>query len=156
MSLRNLFIILVLGLLTVFAAVNWNAIMAPTDLSLIFTTVHAPLGLMLLAITSLLILLFLGYVVYMQSSVLMAKKRLGRDLEEQRKLANEAETSRFTELQTYLQKELALITAQNNDVHNKLDARLNDMETAVKATVEESGTTLSAYIGELGDRLDKK
>ncbi len=156
MPLRSLFIVIVLGLLTAFAAVNWNAIMAPTGLSLIFTTIHAPLGLILLSMAILLIVLFLGYVVYMQSSVIMARRRLTRDLDEQRKLANEAEASRFTELRSYLQKELELLNGQSTDVHTKLDARINDLEVAVKATVEETGKTLSAYIGELEHRLENK
>jgi len=74
----------------------------------------------------------------MQSSTLMLRKRLNRELEEQRKLADDAEASRFTELRNYL------------------EMRLGEIELSVKASVEESGTTLSAYIGELEDRLEKK
>ena len=41
-------------------------------------------------------------------------------------------------------------------VHEKVETRLSEIQTVLKGVVEESGTSLSAYIGELGDRLDKK
>jgi uncharacterized integral membrane protein len=134
----NFILLAVLLMLVIFAVLNWNAIVTPIPLSLLLTDANAPLGLILLATTGLLTLIFLGFVIYMQSSTLMLRKRLNRELEEQRKLADDAEASRFTELRTYL------------------ETRLEEIELSVKASVEESGTTLSAYIGELEDRLDKK
>ena len=68
MYLRNLLILVLLGALVLFAAVNWTAFTTPTTLSVIFTTVEAPLGLILLVVTGLLTLLFLIYLVYSQSS----------------------------------------------------------------------------------------
>jgi len=138
MKFLNFILLTVLLMLVIFAVLNWNAIVTPIPLSLLLTDANAPLGLILLAMTGFLTLLFLGFVIYMQSSTLMLRKRLNRELEEQRKLADNAEASRFTELRTYL------------------ETRLEAIELSVKASVEESGTTLSAYIGELEDRLDKK
>ena len=70
MYLRTLLILIVLGAVAIFAAINWKAFMAPTTLSVVFATVEAPLGLILLAVVGLLTLLFLLYVVYLQSSIL--------------------------------------------------------------------------------------
>ena len=70
MYLRTLMILAVLGLIAVFSALNWSAFIAPTALSLGFTSVEAPLGLILLAIVALLTLLFLVYITYLQSTVL--------------------------------------------------------------------------------------
>ena len=88
MQLRNILLIFILSVLVIFAAINWSAIVEPTSISLIFTTVQAPLGLILLTITALLAVFFLTFVVYMQSSILMERQRLSRDLETQRQLAN--------------------------------------------------------------------
>ena len=142
--------------LIIFAASNWNAIITPIPLSLVFMETNAPLGLILLAITGLLALLFLGFVVYMQSSTLMLRRRLNKELEAQRKLADEAEASRFTDLRTYLEAELQQLSNQNTELYQKSANRIAELETAIKATVEETGTTLTAYIGELEDRLEKK
>ncbi|MEO1956993.1 MAG: LapA family protein [Methylophilaceae bacterium] len=156
MRLINLILLIVLVALVIFSAINWLAITKPVPLSLLFSDVEAPLGLILLTITGLLTLLFLGFVVYMQSSTLVTRRKLNKEVEEQRKLANKAELSRFTELRTFLEIELQQLKAQGADVHKKVEARLSEVETAVKGAVEDSGASLSAYIGELGDRLNKK
>ena len=59
MYLRTLLILIVLGVLSIFALINWSAFTAQTSLSVGFATVEAPLGLILLGITGLLALLFL-------------------------------------------------------------------------------------------------
>lgn len=156
MKFLNFILLIALVTLVIFAALNWQAIITPIPLSLLFMDAEAPLGLILLAATGLLTLLFLGFVVYMQSSTLMTRKRLNREVEEQRKLANDAEASRLTELRIYLETELKQLSAQNSDTHQKVEARLAEVETALKSAMEETGTSLSAYIGELGDRLEKK
>ena len=154
MQLRNILLIFVLSVLTIFAAVNWSAIMAPTSISLIFTTIQAPLGLLLLAITALLAVFFLGFIVYMQSAVLMERQRLNRDLEAQRELANQAENSRYTELRAFLENELQQLNTQNQNVRSGLEARITQLEQSLAITIEQTGNTLSAYIGELEDRLE--
>ena len=152
----NFILLIVLVTLVIFAAINWQAIMTPVPLSLLFTDADAPLGLILLAATAFLTIFFLGFVVYMQSSTLILRKRLNRELETQRELADKAEASRFTELRTYLETELQQLAAQSNEIHQKVETRLSEIETGLKGSMEETGTTLSAYIGELEDRLEKK
>lgn len=91
--LRTILIVLILGALVFFAAINWAAFMSPTTLSVGFTSMEAALGLIRLDITDVLTLLFLIYVVYLQSSLLMESRRYARGL--QREMAENAETSRF-------------------------------------------------------------
>lgn len=156
MKFLNVILLIVLAALAIFAILNWQAIITPIPLSLLVTEANAPLGLILLAITGFLTLFFLGFVIYMQSSTLILRKRLNRELEEQRKLADHAEASRFNELRVYLASELQKLNSHSNEIHQKIETRLTDLETTLKWTVEESGTSLSAYIGELEDRLEKK
>ena len=156
MKFLSFILLIVLAALLTFAALNWQAIITPTTLTLPFTNVVAPLGLILLSATGLISLFFLGFVIYMQSSTLMTRRRLNKDLTAQRELADKAEASRITELHTYLETELQQLSTQNSNTHQKVESRLAEIETHLKASMEETGTTLSAYIGELGDRLDKK
>lgn len=155
MRFLNFILLIVLVALVIFAAINWQAIVTPIPLSLLITEANAPLGLILLAVTGLLALLFLSFVVYMQSSTLMLRKRLNRELEAQRELADKAEASRFTELRAYLESELQQLTTQNSDIHQKVESRLSEIEASMMGKMEETGTSLSAYIGELEDRLEK-
>ncbi|HSR01176.1 MAG TPA: LapA family protein [Methylophilaceae bacterium] len=156
MKILNFIILIVFVGLIIFAISNWHAIITPIPLSLLFMEANAPLGLILLTITGLLALLFLGFVVYMQSSTLMLRKRLNRELEAQRKLAEEAEASRITELKNYLQAELQQLSNQNTDIHQKTTDKITNLETTVKDVIEETGSTLTAYIGEIEDKLEKK
>lgn len=156
MKFLNVVLLIILVTLVIFAALNWSAIVAPIPLSLLFTEMNAPLGLILLSVTGILVLLFLSFVIYMQSSTILLRKRLNRELETQRELADKAEASRFTELRTYLATELQSLKTQNTEVYQQTEVRLAQTESAVKAVVEETGRTLSAYIGELEDRLEKK
>ncbi len=156
MKLINFLLLIVLVALVVFAAINWQAIMAPVPLSLLFTEANAPLGLILLAARGLLALLFLGFVVYMQSSTLMIRRKLNKEVEDQRKLANEAESSRFNELRIYLERELQRMTTQSDEIHQKVDTRLCEVSATLNGKLEETSASLSAHIGELDDRLGKK
>ena len=79
MYLRTLLILTVLGLIAIFSALNWSAFIAPTVLSLGFTSIEAPLGLILLGIIALLTLLFLVYITYLQSTVLLESRRHARE-----------------------------------------------------------------------------
>ncbi|HEX4987163.1 MAG TPA: LapA family protein [Candidatus Binatia bacterium] len=155
MYLRTLLILIVLGAVAIFAAINWKAFMAPTTLSVVFATLEAPLGLILLAVVGLLTLLFLLYVVYLQSSVLMENRRNARELQAQRELAEQAEASRISQLRSFLESELRKLGEKTEESKIAVLAKLEGVERELRAVVEQSGNTLAAYIGEIEDRLER-
>jgi len=155
MNLRSLAIVLVLALLAIFAALNWPAFTTPMQLSLLFTTVQAPLGLIMLAATGLLTLLFMLFVVTMQTSLLLESRRNARELQAQRELADRAEASRFTELRGYLEKELAALRMATEAKADEVAARVALTERTLRDEMTESTNSLSAYFGELEERLDR-
>jgi uncharacterized integral membrane protein len=155
MYLRTLLILLVLGAVTIFAAINWEAFTAPTTLSLIFASVEAPLGLILLAIVGALTLLFLLYVVYLQSSVLVESRRNARELQAQRELAEQAEVSRINQLRSFLESELLRLGERNEESKVVVVAKLEALERELASVIQQSGNTLAAYIGEIEDRLER-
>jgi hypothetical protein len=138
MKAPTLLLLLVLVAVVLFAALNWHAIVAPTTVSLLVTDIQAPLGLLLLGITVLISALFLIFVVYLQTTVLLEARRHSRELQTQRELADSAEASRFTELRGHL------------------DTGLRKLSDDVRASIEQSGNSLAAYIGELEDRLEHR
>jgi uncharacterized integral membrane protein len=154
MYLRTLLIFVVLGLVAVFSALNWSAFIAPTMLSLGFTTVEAPLGLILLAIVGLLTLLFLVYVTYLQSTVLFETRRHSRELQAQRELAEQAEASRFNQLRAFIETELEKVAGEIEQSKSLLLTRLDQIERDFRTGLEQTGNSLAASIGELEDRFD--
>jgi uncharacterized integral membrane protein len=155
MYLRTLLILIVIGAVAIFAAINWKAFMAPTTLSVVFATVEAPLGLILLAVVGLLTLLFLLYVVYLQSSVLMENRRNARELQAQRELAEQAEASRISQLRSFLESELRRLGEKTEESKVVVLAKLEALERELRSVVEQSGNTLAAYLGEIEDRLER-
>ncbi len=155
MQIRTLLLLIILVAIAVFATANWNAFMAPTALSLGFAEFQAPLGLIMLGLIILLTFLFLAFVVYLQATVLLETRRHAKELQVQRELADKAEASRFSELRTYLQAELGKLYADIAQSRSEILARVELSEQVLSTAVEQAGTSLSAYIGEMEDRLEQ-
>ena len=155
MYLRTFLIIFVLTVLGFFVAMNWSAFVSPTTLSLGFGTVGAPLGLILLAIVGLITLLFLIYIVFLQSSSLWEGRRQTRELQSQRELADRAEESRFQQLRSTMETELKNLDAQAQEAKTTILARLDALERDMRSAVEQSGNTLAAYLAEIEDRFER-
>ena len=155
MYLRTVLIILVLGLLAIFAIFNWSAFSAPTTLTMGFATVEAPLGLILLGIVGVVTVLFLVYVVFLQSSTLMDGRRQARELQAQREIADRAEASRFEQLRSAMEGELKQLQNQAEESKTIMLARLDELERDLRVSVEQSGNALAASIGEIEDRLER-
>ncbi len=156
MNIRSAFLLIVLVVFAAFAALNWSAFMAPTTLSLGFAVVQAPLGLVMLSLVAVLSALFLVFVLYLQTTVLLDARRHARELQINRELADKAEASRFTELRGFLDAELKRLANLDAESRATVLTSLEQLERDLRTAIEESGNTLSAYIGELEDRLEQK
>ncbi len=156
MKLRALVLIGVLGLFLIFIILNWTTIMAPTTLYLGVTRVNAPLGLVMLGMIALLTALFLVFVVYLQTSVLLEARRHAKELQTNRELADKAEASRFTELRQFMEAEIQKQATAQAEAESILLAKLDALNADIHRAIDVSGNSLSAYIGELEDRLETK
>ena len=155
MPIRTVLLLVVFGFIAVFAALNWGAIMAPTTLSLGVSEIQAPLGLIMLGLIFVLTTLFLVFIVYLQTSVLLEARRHAKELQVNRELADQAEASRFTDLRGYLEAELQSIAERDAEARTAMLARLDTVDRDLRSMIEQSGNTLAAYIGGLEDRLDR-
>lgn len=153
MRIRSLLLVLVLALIAAFTLLNWNVFLATTTLSFGITTLEAPLGLIMLGLLVFMVAYCLVYVLYLQSNVLMDTRRNAKELQTHRELADKAEASRFTELRGFLEAGMKHSAEQDRAAQQALIARLDALENTLQASVEQSGNSLSAYIGELEDRL---
>jgi uncharacterized integral membrane protein len=91
----TLLLLPILAVAIAFSIANRHVITAPTEISLVFTWIQLPLGLILLGLVLLVTVFFLFFLAYLQTSVLIETRRHGRELEAQRQLAEQAEASRF-------------------------------------------------------------
>ena len=126
MMTRALIFFVVLVLVGLFAVINWDVFTALTPISLGFTTVQAPLGLIMLGTIVFLCVLFTVWVIVLQAGSLRDARRQTKELQAQRDLADRAEASRFTELRADL-----------------------------LARIDESAHATAAHIAQLEDRLER-
>lgn len=137
MSLQFVLLLVLIAALALFAIVNWAAFTAPTTLSLLVGSVQAPLGLIMLLITGFLAAIFLAYAFYHQTSALLETRRMARELQTQRELADQAEASRLAELRA------------------SLDTRFDRLEVALRAGRTEGVSDLARVTGELRLGIDQ-
>lgn len=156
MKVRAFVLIGVFGLFLVFMVLNWATIMAPTTLNLALTEVSAPLGLVMLGMIAVLTALFLVFIVYLQTSVLFEARRHAKELQTTRELADKAEASRFTELRQFMDAEIQKQAAIQAESKSALFTKLDVLNADIHRAIDLSGNSLSAYIGELEDRLESK
>lgn len=155
----RLFALLLLLIYTATAALafhNWPIFIELNDLSLGFTSIQAPIGLVMLGTLIFITALFLMNVVYMQSTAILETRRYTRELEASRELVNKTEKSRFTELKNSFEIELAKQSARNEEIKTELFERSDLMESNFRTMIEQMENTLDAYIGELEDRLERQ
>lgn len=156
MRIRTFILLIAVLLIAAFAAINWSAFMAPTPLTLGFVDFQAPLGVVMLVLTTILAALFLIYIVTLQTGVIMDARRQAKELEASRTLADKAEASRFNDLRLYLEGEIDKLDARQQATVAALSASLERIERELKTSIEENSNSLAAYLGELGDYLQNK
>lgn len=155
MKIRSIFFLLLLLVLAIFTVLNWSAFIAPTTLSLGFAVVEAPLGLVMLGLLACFATIFLVFALYLQTTSLLETRRHARELETSRTLANQAEASRFTELRAFLEAELKRESELDATFRAAITERLDKLDRDFRYTIEETGNTFTAHIGELEDRLER-
>jgi len=144
MSMRTVLVLVVVALLALFTVVNWQTFITPTELNLVVARVQAPLGLVMLGFTAVLAAVLLAYALKVQVNALSDSRRQSEELRRQRELADQAEASRFTELRSFLEQEMAALRKTQQDAGQQLRGELVD-----------TANSLAASIGELDERIER-
>jgi|SRR5271168_203045 len=144
MRTRSLLVVLVLLLIVAFLAINWSVFAAPANVSFVFTRIDVPIGLVMLAILTLIALTFGIYSAVSWSAMLLEFRRQAKELTAQRTLAEQAEASRYTELRAVMHDEL-----------ERLAERMAKLHDTSRAEIRDNTNSLAATIGELDDRIQR-
>jgi len=152
LNLRNLTVLVILLLVAVFAGLNWPLLTTPSEINLVFTRVTAPVGLVLLAVIALLSLLYFVFIAVVETGALLEIRRYARQVEQARKLADQAEASRFAELKAYLERELGALSESQTDLKAHVSHEVGEARKALSLEHD----TLKAQHGEISGRVDQK
>ncbi len=143
---------IVLALTALFAALNWPAFNTPQPLWLGFTTVTAPLGVLMLGALAVIALLML----IEHSIALSDARRFARDMDAQRRLVEKAEGSRYTELRAYLAEEMNRAEQRALDTRAALINRLDLLERDLRVALEPSGRVGPGPAADVRDRAARQ
>lgn len=146
---------LIMLLIASFVALNWTLIMSPADISLGVTYVSAPLGLILVVLLLVVSAVFVALVAYLQISILLETRRQSRELSVHRKIADEAEASRFTSLQQNLEARFATLAGRDAQSQADLLLRIDRLESDLRLHIDQTANGLAATVGELDDRMSR-
>lgn len=137
----------VLVLIGVFAALNWPQFNTDMALWLGFTTVIAPLGVVMLALLGIVVMLLL----IEQGAALAESRRYSREIDAQRRLADKAEASRFTELRAYLAEELARSEQRTSTIL----AHIDSLEREMRNALDQQSNQLASVLSDRTRRVDR-
>lgn len=151
----GLLILLALLVLGAFVMANWGVLTAPTTLSLIVFSLQGPLGIILLVMMLVLALLFALYGMSLRTSMFVAGRQHAQELRAQRELAERAEASRVTELRAHFDREFEQLRGEVQAIGTRMTARGDSMEQSLLKSLDETTKALSAYIGEVDDKLNR-
>lgn len=160
MSLRSLLLLLIGVAILAFVGVNWVAITTPTQLSLLFTEIEAPLGLVMLGMLVGVACVFVIMIAYIQGTVLVETRRHARELSAQRELADKAEASRFTDLRAHLDQEMQRLNETLEKVSQETLSRVDRAEMGLREhsaqpELSKLAQTVEGFNRELHMRIDR-
>ena len=156
MRARTIFLILSIAVVAAFVALNVDEFTRASVLSLGFTSVQVPLGLVMLALLVAAAVIFLGVMIYIQSSNLLETRNYARELSTQRELADKAEASRFTELRHYLEAQTAAQQRREQAAEQVLSERFAAQNRVLMARLEQSDNMLAAHMGQIEDQVERR
>jgi uncharacterized integral membrane protein len=151
MSIRTLLVLLLAIVIVAFVGLNWGLVMQPAELSLMFSTIKAPLGLVLLGLLVVLTVLLLVIIGYGHAKLLMESRRHGKELAAQRDLAERAEASRYSELKTFVAEELVRLSRERSEGAQQLQTRMDELQKTMLQRIDEQSNSLAAMLGQLDD-----
>jgi uncharacterized integral membrane protein len=156
MRIAGLLVVGALLLLGAFAALNWDAFTAPTTLSLLVTSVMAPLGIIMLTVAIVLAALGLVFAALVRTTMLLESRRLTRELQTQRDLSERAEASRFTELRSFLERQLTDLDASVRSAPQSVIERINALDRSLQEAIASAATSVASSIGQAEGKLERE
>ncbi len=156
MRSRTLFLALATALVVVFAYLNWPQFTQATPLNLGWTTITAPLGLILLGVLALSAIVFLASSAVNHSRHVRHEREQAKALEAQRELAERAEASRFIDLRKTLETHLRETREHDKTSASEMEQAQARSQRELRGLLEQMHRAMAMHLGEMEARLDAR
>jgi uncharacterized integral membrane protein len=110
-----------LAVVAALAALNWSTLMQPAPLNLLLIDIQAPLGLVMLGVTGILVALFGLAYMHGQIGQLLETRRLLKEIQRVQGLADQAEASRVAQLEALIEREFGQLNARLTESGGRVD-----------------------------------
>jgi len=147
------FMVLVMLVVAVIAALNWTEFTRAEPLSFGIFTATVPVGALMLVMMALVLGVFLVSSAIQESRFLLDHRRHNRALQAQRELAEKAEASRFTDLRQHLDHHLRESRQREAMVATEFEKRLLQSHSEMRAQLERMQQMIAARLTELESRF---
>lgn len=127
-----------------FTVVNWHVLAMPAHFNFWLGDTDIPIGIVLAGLILSLGLVFGVYLGVWQRRVINDYRRQCKELQAQRSLADDAESSRFTELSALMKNEVT-----------RLDQNFAVALDALRSEVHATENSISATLAEMDDRMSR-
>lgn len=134
MKLHTVILALVLFVVLLFAGINWSLFARQDSINFIFSSIDAPLGVIMLGTVGVLSVLYMLIIGRLEVASMLEAHKSNKALEEARELALSKEKSRITELQHAISEQIGAYGERFDFLENKisgLDERFNGTESKV-------------------------
>lgn len=132
---------LALALVAAIVALNWQAMMATAPVNLGFTSVEASMSAIILVLSLIAVASLAVYLAGRGLAHARTTRANVKALQAQRTLAEQAEASRFTELQLAIASEF-----------ERFSTTLTTSQDSLRQEIQESGNSIAAMLAEIDDR----
>ncbi len=156
MRSRTLLLVVAAALVVVFALLNWSEFTRTTPLNLGWTTVNAPLGLLLLGVLALAAIAFLASSAVNHSRHVRQEREQAKALQAQRELADRAEASRFIDLRKTLEAHLRETREHDKTAAAEHEQAMARTQREVRGLLEQMHRAMAMHLGEMEARLDAR
>lgn len=150
---RIVFIIVAALVVAAIAALNWPEFTRAEPLSFGIVNATLPLGLVMLTLMAIVLAVFLVSSAIQESRYLLDHRRHSRALQQQRELAEKAESSRFTDLRQHLDSHLRDVRQRDQVVSTELEKRLMQNQGEMRAHLDRMHQAVLARLSEIEARL---
>ena len=155
MNPLGIVILLAVVLLGAFAQANWPLLVTPATISFLGFSSEGPLGAIILGAALFPAALLAVYALTLRTAMLVETRRHARQLQAQRELAERAEASRLAELRSQLDRDVAQLKATMRETADQAAQRIDWLENNVLGALTETTNILSAYVGEVDDKVSR-
>jgi hypothetical protein len=154
MRARVIVLVIAILLMAGFAALNWSEFLRPSTLSFGAFMTEAPLGLIMLVLTGLVLVAWLLSAAAMRTHTLIESRHHFKTLEAQRELADKAEASRFTDLRTHFDAQMKELRQREAIAATEFEKSMLTAQRDLRTNLEQMNRMMMGRIAELEQRLD--